>query len=129
MELKHHASMESEGKGDGQWRRPGAEFGGTEKFLVDQDLTFLKFALCTANISDDLFFVSDQVFRIFPFFSQNFRIYLLLCSMSYMTISSQEQPLFQKKFLYDILFYSVGTFARIRQHCFSKYWGNGCMGR
>src|SRR6218665_3757865 len=26
-------------------------------------------------------------------------------------------------------FYSVHIFARIRQHCFSKYWGDGCMGR
>src|SRR6218665_229526 len=25
-------------------------------------------------------------------------------------------------------FYSVRTFARIRQHYFSKYWGDGCMG-
>src|SRR6218665_2336137 len=26
-------------------------------------------------------------------------------------------------------FNSVPTFARIRQHYFSKYWGDGCMGR
>jgi len=26
-------------------------------------------------------------------------------------------------------FYSVRTFARIRQHHFTKYWGDGCMGR
>src|SRR6218665_3216861 len=26
-------------------------------------------------------------------------------------------------------FYSVHTFARIRQPYFSKYWGDGCMGR
>src|SRR6218665_2564023 len=38
--------------------------------------------------------------------------------MSYMTLSSQDKH----------LFYSVHTFARIRQHYFSKYWGDGCMG-
>src|SRR6218665_366676 len=42
--------------------------------------------------------------------------------MSYMTLSSQEKPLFQKKFLDDTFFYSLRTFARIRQHYFSKYW-------
>src|SRR6218665_3696455 len=39
--------------------------------------------------------------------------------MSYMTLSSQEKH----------HFYSVHAFARIRQHYFSKYWGDGCMGR
>src|SRR6218665_1235759 len=34
--------------------------------------------------------------------------------MSYMTLSQQEKHL---------LFYSFHTFARIRQHYFSKYWG------
>jgi len=46
-----------------------------------------------------------------------------------MTLSSQEQPLFQTRIPLWHLFYSVRTFARIRQHCFSKYWGDGCMGR
>src|SRR6218665_6000 len=41
-----------------------------------------------------------------------------------MTLSSQEKPLFQKKFLDDTyFFYSVRAFAPIRQHYFSKYWG------
>src|SRR6218665_566740 len=39
--------------------------------------------------------------------------------MSYMTLSSQEKH----------LFYSFHTFAHIRQHYFSKYWGDECMGR
>jgi len=30
---------------------------------------------------------------------------------------------FIKKFPDDTVFYSVRTFARIRQHYFSKYWG------
>src|SRR6218665_1006023 len=36
---------------------------------------------------------------------------------------------FSKEFLDKIIFYSVRTFARIKQHYFSKYWGNQCMGR
>src|SRR6218665_1685986 len=36
-----------------------------------------------------------------------------------MTLSSQEKH----------LFYSFHTFAHIRQHYFSKYWGDECMGR
>src|SRR6218665_394009 len=41
-----------------------------------------------------------------------------------------KKPLFQKKFLDDTFFHSVRTFAHIRQHCFSKYWGGAaaCMG-
>src|SRR6218665_1380243 len=39
--------------------------------------------------------------------------------MSYMTLSSQEKH----------HFYSFRTFAHIRQHYFSKYWGDECMGR
>src|SRR6218665_3576143 len=27
------------------------------------------------------------------------------------------------------IFHSVHTFTHIRQHCFSKYWGDQCMGR
>jgi len=53
----------------------------------------------TAKISDDLFLVIDQVFRIFPFFSQIFRIFTMLNVVydPYMTLYSQEKPLFQKR--------------------------------
>src|SRR6218665_719081 len=37
--------------------------------------------------------------------------------------------IFRKEFPYHIFFYCVRTFAHIRQHCFSKYWGDGCIGR
>jgi len=40
--------------------------------------------------------------------------------MLYMTLSSQDK---RKEFLDDTFFYSVHTFARIRQHYFSKHWG------
>ena len=33
---------------------------------------------------------------------------------------------FRKEFIF---FYSVQAFAPIPQHCFSKYWGDQCMGR
>src|SRR6218665_1067252 len=39
--------------------------------------------------------------------------------MSNLTLSSREKH----------LFYSVHTLTRIRQHYFSKYWGDQCMGR
>jgi len=48
-----------------QWRRPGAEFGGGQKIFAEQD--FIKNSIFTAKISDDLFLVIDQVFRIFSF--------------------------------------------------------------
>jgi len=39
-----------------QWRKPGAEFGGTEKCFADQDAVFSeKMSILAAKISDDLF--------------------------------------------------------------------------
>src|SRR6218665_212935 len=76
-----------------------------------------KIPVFTAKISDDLFLVIDQVFRIFPFFSQIFRIFTIL-NVVY-------DPFLTRK---NTIFYSVHTFACIRQHYFSKYWGDGCMG-
>src|SRR6218665_1972605 len=35
-------------------------------------------SIFTAQISDDLFLVIDQVFRIFPFFYQNLRVFTVL---------------------------------------------------
>src|SRR6218665_4042313 len=65
------------------------------------------------KISDDLFLVIDQVFRIFPLLSLIF-----VHDPSYMTLSSQEKH----------FFYSFHTFAHIRQHYFSKYWGGRMHG-
>ena len=50
--------------------------------------------------------------------------------MSYMTLSSQKQPLFKKRIplWHPFFFYSVRTFARIRQHYFSKYCGGRMHG-
>jgi len=42
------------------------------RYFSEKNLIF------TAKISDDLFLVSDQVFRIFPFFYQIFRIFTML---------------------------------------------------
>ena len=56
---------------DDQWRRPGAEFGGTEKIFADQN--FSKISIFMAKILMT-FLVIDQVFRIFSFFFQ-----ILLC--------------------------------------------------
>src|SRR6218665_995650 len=65
-----------------------------------------------------------MIFGFFLFYTS------LLPVMSYLTLSSQEKPLFQKIIPSRHLLYSVRAFARIRQTlCFSKYWGDGCMGR
>ncbi len=59
-----------------QWRRPGAEFGGTEKISRTKisEWRFFpeKISIFTPKISDDLFLVIDQVFQIFPIFFQIF---------------------------------------------------------
>src|SRR6218665_2343785 len=48
-----------------QWRKPGAEFGGTEKFSADQDDVFYeKISILAAKISDDFFLFS--YFRAHP---------------------------------------------------------------
>ena len=91
------------------WRR----VWGTEKFFADQDWRFSeKISISTAKISDDLFLSHWLAFRIFPFFSQIFRIfYYVQCRI---------WPFPHKN---NHFFYSVRTFARIQQHCLSKYWG------
>src|SRR6218665_3964722 len=63
------------------------------------------------------FLVIDLVLRIFPFFSYIFRMFTML-NVVYMTISSQEKH----------NFHSVHAFTDIRQHYFSKYWEDQCMG-
>src|SRR6218665_3594904 len=80
-----------------------------------------KNSIFTAKISDDLFLVVDQVFWIFPFFSVSF-------AMSYMTLSSQEQPLFLKKFLYDT-FLLCSYFRAHPTTLLLKILGDECMGR
>jgi len=87
-----------------------------------------KISIFTVEISDDLFLVVDLVFRIFPFFSQIFRVFTML-NVVYDPFPHKKTHYFTKKFLYDTFFYSVRIFARIRQHYFSKYWEDGCMGR
>src|SRR6218665_2534623 len=64
-----------------------------------------------------IFLVIDLVLRIFPFFSHIFRMFTML-NVVYMTLSSQEKH----------NFHSVHAFTHIRQHYFSKYWGDQCMG-
>src|SRR6218665_2870231 len=74
--------------------------------------------------SDDLFLVINQVFLIFPFFFQILRIFTVL--------NVVHDPFFTRKTTNsekNSFFYSVRTFAPIRQHYFSKYWRDACMGR
>ena len=74
------------------------------------------------------FLVIDQVFRIFPFFPQIFRIFAVL-NVVYDPFLTRKTTISEKNSLMTPFFYSVRTFARIGQHYFSKYWGDGCMGR
>src|SRR6218665_4089635 len=71
--------------------------------------------------------VFDHMFQSLPFVTVCGVLWLYDTSMTSMALSSREKPLFQKQFLDDTFFYSVRTFARIRKHYFSKYWGDGCM--
>src|SRR6218665_3880702 len=65
------------------------------------------------------FLVIDQVFPIFRIFSLIFRIFTML-NVVYDPFLTRKTPFLN----------SVHAFARIRQHYFSKYWGEGgCMGR
>src|SRR6218665_2308797 len=75
-------------------------------------MTFFRknISIFTPKNSDDLFLVIGQVFLIF---TSLFRFSVsLLCQMSYMTLSSQEKPLFLKKFLDDTYFFTLFVLSR-----------------
>src|SRR6218665_4071600 len=63
-----------------QWRRPGAEFGGTENFSADP--RFLNDVFLETNVhfrsKNFHLLVIDQIFQIFPFFSQILPIFAML---------------------------------------------------
>ena len=107
-----------------QWRRPGAEFGGTDKIF--RCPTFLNDVFFRKNIftfrvkiSDFFFFFSHRPgFSDFPFLFPDFPyLYYVKCRI-------RPFPHLKNNFLY-----SVHTFTCIRQHYFSKYLGDQCMGR
>src|SRR6218665_317904 len=74
-----------------------------------------KISIFTPKISDDFFLVIDQVFQILRFFT------VLKCRIR--PFLHKKNHYFRKEFLDKTIFYSVSTFARIRQNYFSKYWG------
>ena len=103
------------------WRRvwgDGQIFRGP-RFL--NDVFSEKISIFTAKISDDLLLVIDLVFRIFPFFSQISRIFTVL-NVVYDPFLTRKTTISEKNSF-------MTPFARMRQHYFSKYWGDGCMGR
>jgi len=89
-----------------QWRKPGAEFGGTEKFFADQDDVF------PGKMS---IFAADLFFSHRPSFSNFVSLFRfsgsLLCYMSYMTLSSQE----------NTFFYSFHNFAHKKNTFFHSF--------
>src|SRR6218665_2723595 len=68
-----------------------------------------------------IFLVIDQVYLIF-------RIFTVL-NVVYDPFFTRKTTISENNSLITPLLYSVRTFARIRQHYFSIYWGDGCMGR
>src|SRR6218665_2637147 len=68
-----------------------------------------------------IFLVIDQVFQILRFFT--------ILNVVYGPFFTRKATISEKNSLIRPFFYSVRTFARIRQHYFSKYWGDQCMGR
>src|SRR6218665_806253 len=80
-----------------------------------------KMSIFTPKISDDHFLVIDQVFQILRFFP--------VLNVVYDPFFTRKTTISEKNSLIRPFFYSLRTFARIRQHYFSKYWGHQCMGR
>src|SRR6218665_2067462 len=80
-------------------------------------MTFLggKISIFAATI---FFNHRPDFFRFFPFFFQIFPIFAML-NVIFDPFLTRKTP----------FFYSVHTFTRFRQHYFSKYWGDQCMGR
>src|SRR6218665_980728 len=102
-------------------RRPGAEFAGRKHFLQTSMTLFPeKISIFTPKISDDFFLVIDQVFQILRFFT--------LLNVVYDLFFTRKTTISEKNSLITPFFYSVRTFACIRQHYFSKYWGGPMHG-
>ena len=105
-----------------QWRRPGAEFGGTEIFFGGPKISEWRFLWKKFSFSRQkflmTFFSHRPDFSDFPFL---FPYFPYLCY-----VKCHIWPFPDTK---NTFFYSVHTFSRTRQHYFSKYWGDQCMGR
>src|SRR6218665_4186171 len=72
-------------------------------------------------------FLPKFLMTFFPFLFPDFPfLYYVKCRISPFP---HKKHYFRKEFLYDTAFSSGRTFARIRQDYFSKYWGDGCIGR
>src|SRR6218665_4160991 len=86
-------------------------------------MTFLyKNFISTPTISDDLFLVTDHILYVF-FIS-------LLSEILYITYTAiffKKSLYFRTRNLFTTHFFTQS--AHIRKHYFSKYWGDGCMGR
>src|SRR6218665_1874138 len=78
-------------------------------------------SIFTPKLSDDHFLVIDQDFQILRFFP--------VLNVVYDPFFTRKTTVSEKNSLIRPFFYFLRTFARIRQHYFSKYWGHQCMGR
>src|SRR6218665_438340 len=85
-----------------QWRRPGAEFGGTEKFFADLNDVF----------SGNNFHFHAKKFHFFsnrPGFPDFTFLYCIKCSI---VVSSPENHYFRKEFLDNTIFFTVFVLSR-----------------
>ena len=89
--------------------------GGTKNFF--RSPISGKISIFRVKISDDLFFSHRPGSSDFSFLFPDFTyVYYVKCRI---------WPLPHKK---NTIFHSVHAFTHIRQHYFSKYWGDQCMG-
>jgi len=107
--------------------------GGTEKFFADQNFWMTFFS------DKNLHFHAKKILMTFCFshrpdfsdfyylFSDFSDLYCVKCRIWHFLHKIKHY--FKKEFLDDTYFYSVRAFVPIRQHYFSKYWGDQCMGR
>src|SRR6218665_3102954 len=79
-----------------------------------------KISIFTVEISDDLFLVVDLFFRIFPFFSQIFRIFTLL-NVVYDPFLTRKNTISENN--------SFMTLSRVSDNTTQNIVGDGCMGR
>ena len=119
-----------------QWRRPGAEFGGTEKIFVDQNfwMTFCPifdvFSRKNSHFHAQKFWLPFLSHRPgFSYFLLNlFRFSVpLLCKMSYMTFFTRKSTISEKNSLTTPIFLLSSSFRAHLTTLLLKILGGGPM--
>ena len=88
-----------------------------------------KISIVAAKISDDFFLVIDQVFRIFPFFCQIFRIFTML-NVVYDPFLTIKTHVSETNSFMTPSFFTLFVLSRASDNTTSQNIGrDGCMGR